>query len=105
LIFEPSILTVVAMPDTFWTKILYELPAVAAVIAVVYLFIKHIETQSRSNQEFFRELHAEHITARQESQRIIQENTEAVKDGIQATTRSTSAVQDLIRIVDRLDKR
>lgn len=85
-------------------KLVEQLPAVAAIIIVVMIFIKFLESDRRVSREFYQQLHDAHLEARKESQTRIADNTDALKENVVATTRNTSMIADLSRIIDRLDR-
>ena len=86
------------------TKLIEQLPAVAAVIIIVLIFIKFLEGDRKVSREFYLQLHEEHLEARKETQLRISENTDALKENVVATTRNSGLIADLSRIIDRMDR-
>lgn len=92
------------MDTTVLPKLLEQLPAVAAIIVVVLIFIRFLEGDRKVSREFFMQLHEAHLEARKQSTEQIHDNTEALRDNAVATTRNTGMINDLTRIIDRLDR-
>ena len=85
-------------------KLIEQLPAVAAIIVVVMIFIRFLEGDRKVSREFFTQLHEAHLEARKQSTDQIHDNTEALRDNAVATTRNSAMINDLTRIIDRLDR-
>ena len=85
-------------------KMAEQIPNSVALIVVILIFVKFLDGQSKQSQNLYRILHEEHLAARLESQKRIQENTEALKENVVATTRNTGMMGDLSRIVERMDR-
>lgn len=57
-----------------------QLPATVLVIVVVILFLRFIERFMSRQEAFIKQLHDEHVTARQSSRDALIENSEALRE-------------------------
>lgn len=92
-------------PNDVIPKLIEQVPAVAAILILVIIFIKFIEGERSNAQLFFKQLHQSHLDARKEAMDRMQGNTEALKENIIATIRNTDQLSQLSRIVDSWDRR
>ncbi len=49
-------------------------------IVCVWIFLKHLREESALNRELFKEIHEDHVSARQEAHVIIKENATAMRE-------------------------
>ena len=86
------------------SEIMRQLPAVGAIIVLVLIFIRYLETQQIVTREFFQTLHSQHLEARKQTDQRLEENSVALRENLTATVRNTGQISDLSRIIDRLDR-
>jgi 7-keto-8-aminopelargonate synthetase-like enzyme len=89
--------------ESILPKLFEQLPSVAAVIAVVLIFIRFLEGDRKSNQEFLAQVQREHITSRQETRQTVSENTASLRESVTATQRNSDMLGQLARVIERWD--
>ena len=57
-----------------------QLPATVLVIVVVMMFLKFIERFMNRQEAFLKQLHDEHLTARNQSREALEENSVAMRE-------------------------
>lgn len=70
-----------------------QVPALAVLVVVVWVFVRHIEKTQEHNRDTWREMQSENINARAESREVIRENTISAKQNTQAVNELTNAVR------------
>lgn len=100
----PAVVIFSLMQPDVLNRIVEQAPSVAAIICVVIIFLRYLESEARKNREFLTQMQQEHIDSRTESRKTIAENTACLRDNITATQRNTDMVAQLARMVDKLDR-
>lgn len=70
-------------------------PGLVVLVVLVWVFLKHISERDKSYLNAMKDLHHEHIAAREQSQAVVKENTEVLQH-------NTIAVNNLSSIVSRI---
>jgi hypothetical protein len=88
--------------ETAILKLFGEIPYVAALIVVIWIFLKFLVSERVVTQNFLSVLNQSHLDARKESQARIGENSQCLRDNIEATAKNTAMLADLARYIERL---
>lgn len=74
-----------------------QVPSLAVLSVIVWLFIRHIESASASWRATVMDIHRENIEARSAQRETVKENTATAKENTDAMADLTIAVQALTR--------
>lgn len=98
--------------DNALINIVKELPAAGAIIVVVILFIRFIKdvmadqkSEREQTKSFFKEIHAEHLDARQLTRLALEKHAEITLQNIIATQKNTDTLERLSLSIERCGTR
>lgn len=87
------------------SRIVEQAPSVAAIICVVIIFLRYLESEGKKNREFMTQMQQEHIDSRNESRKTILDNSTCLRDNIIATQRNSDMLAQLARIIELWDRK
>lgn len=70
-------------------------PALALMVVVVWMFIKHLASRDASMRDGYKTMFNEHLDARNESREVIQENTKALRENAETRGQVTEVIRQL----------
>ena len=72
------------MSDTLIKEALTQAPSLGVLVIVVWLFLRFMERSMQSLQSMMREMHTQHMEAREQSRLVISENSQVMRDFVEA---------------------
>lgn len=82
--------------ESLLEKMFEHAPALGVMALIVWMFIKHIDKTNANFISTIRSLNTENITAREESKRVIEENTRETAKASVAMEQMTNALNDFL---------
>ena len=76
------------MNETLIKEALVQAPSLCVLVVVVFLFLRFMERLNQSLQQMMKELTQQHIDERVNSRRVIEENSQVLREFIEAKGRS-----------------
>lgn len=76
------------MNETLIKEAMVQAPALCVLVVVVFLFLRFMERLNQSLQQMMKELTQQHIDERVNSRRVIEENSQVLREFIEAKGRS-----------------
>lgn len=92
-------------------KFLTQLPEAGIIVFTVWMFLKHLATESAASREhsqnlnstliqFYKEMHKDHITRAEESNRVVAQLVSATEKNISATSRNTYVLETIAKAIE-----
>jgi len=81
-------------------RLVEQSPAVGATVFLVILFLRHIRTEREQQNIFFRQIHEDNLTAREQTRDAIEKNSATIIESVRVTARNTETLDRLSRAIE-----